>query len=294
MSSPIVTAKEVLLQYLHEAVNMPVNGLTVAEAAPVPPPSPPGWQNYDWNYPLLQTVLAGKLEVQHARDGETHAAVLSPGASLWHLPGGWDARPLKGSRRLLTVGLLPGRLYFFASRRAAADMPESAPHWSLVIDVETNAPAWALGQALNACVANVAARATAATLLPAFYTLLQQALAADRPQHQGQAARVWTGVTVYLRGHLAAMLDCAATARRFGYSPDYLGRLCKQQTGRSFPQFLQELRMEKAERLLTSRPELSLKELARECGYAEANYLIKVYKKRFGRTPKERRGDRQR
>lgn len=66
--------------------------------------------------------------------------------------------------------------------------------------------------------------------------------------------------------------------------------LCKEFKNRfdvSPGQFLKELRLQEAVRLLKEKKEYSIEQIARSTGYATSSYFGKVFKKNFGMTPDE-------
>lgn len=66
----------------------------------------------------------------------------------------------------------------------------------------------------------------------------------------------------------------------------YLGQCFKSETERSFSQFLNQIRIQKAQQLLLYTPK-SINEIAYETGYNTNHYFIKMFKKLNGMSPKE-------
>ena len=65
-------------------------------------------------------------------------------------------------------------------------------------------------------------------------------------------------------------------------------RTLQRETGETFQQVLVALRMERASMLLKEKT-LSINEVAFVCGFHDALYLRRAFKKRFGLTPSEYR-----
>ncbi len=72
------------------------------------------------------------------------------------------------------------------------------------------------------------------------------------------------------------------------FSYDYLRRLFKSEMGTTPHNYLTDLRMQLAEKLLCSSKssELNISQIAYSCGYAEPLYFSRVFKKYFGCAPK--------
>lgn len=67
-------------------------------------------------------------------------------------------------------------------------------------------------------------------------------------------------------------------------SAAYFSTIFKRETGKTFVQYLTDLRMEKAVELLLSTSEKTYM-IARKVGYADPNYFSYVFKKQFGMSP---------
>lgn len=72
------------------------------------------------------------------------------------------------------------------------------------------------------------------------------------------------------------------------FSPNYLGQLFKNQTGRTFNDYLNTVRLKYACRLL-SITSLTAKEIAFSSGYSSVEYFMYIFKKKMAMTPNEYR-----
>ncbi|MDI9471108.1 MAG: AraC family transcriptional regulator [Bacillota bacterium] len=82
----------------------------------------------------------------------------------------------------------------------------------------------------------------------------------------------------------AAPHRLADLAAQLHVSSDRLGQLFREQTGRSFSVCLNEIRLRHARRLLL-HTENSIAAIAAACGYCDAPYFIRVFKRYNGVTP---------
>ena len=71
-------------------------------------------------------------------------------------------------------------------------------------------------------------------------------------------------------------------------SPTYLTSFFKNKTGRTIGQYIKNIRMEYA-LLLLEKKQYTVLEIAEKCGYADANYFAKAFKKEKGMSPSEYR-----
>lgn len=93
-------------------------------------------------------------------------------------------------------------------------------------------------------------------------------------------------VEEYVQANYAKALSLKTMSFTFGVSAAYLGHIFKEQTGRSFPEYLNKYRLERAHYLLTHSG-VSAKEAARAVGYSDPNYFYRVFKKYMGVFPSE-------
>jgi transcriptional regulator GlxA family with amidase domain len=81
---------------------------------------------------------------------------------------------------------------------------------------------------------------------------------------------------------------CEELAKRSLISEVHLRRLFSKVLGVSPMQYLLSLRFSKAEKLLENN-ELTVSQIAIECGFADIYYFSKAYKKHFGHSPKRQK-----
>ena len=80
-------------------------------------------------------------------------------------------------------------------------------------------------------------------------------------------------------------LNLAFLAQHFGFSPSYLSRKFKQDTGKNFVEYLAELRMEEAIRLAGSNTKMFC--TAAAVGIPDPNYFSRCFKKYTGKSYSE-------
>ncbi len=77
-----------------------------------------------------------------------------------------------------------------------------------------------------------------------------------------------------------SMLNLTFLAQYFGFSPSYLSRKFKQDTGKNFVEYLNDLRMKKAVKIAKSN--IKMYQIAAEVGIPDPNYFSKCFKKYTG------------
>lgn len=88
----------------------------------------------------------------------------------------------------------------------------------------------------------------------------------------------------YCRSHVDEELSVEKLARLTGRSRWYFSREFKRVLGVSVPQYVTEMRLQKACQLLNT-PHYSIKEVSAMCGFADTAYFIRCFTRRFGITP---------
>ena len=86
-------------------------------------------------------------------------------------------------------------------------------------------------------------------------------------------------------------LNIAMAAEQFHISKKYVTQFLKDQTGKSFTEYVEELRLSRAMELLRGS-ELGITEISVQCGFSTQNTFYKAFRRRFGISPSAvRRGD---
>ena len=72
--------------------------------------------------------------------------------------------------------------------------------------------------------------------------------------------------------------------QEFHFYEDYFNRLLKVQTGMTYIEYLQMLRLERAELLLTETNN-TIEQIAEEVGYHNKGYFYKLFQEKYEETP---------
>lgn len=100
------------------------------------------------------------------------------------------------------------------------------------------------------------------------------------------SSRLIREIVATMQARLHENLTLKHIAQQFAFSPNYLGHLFKEETGRGFSEMLTELRMKRARELLKD-PRVKIYEVAGQVGYRYMPYFSRQFKETFGMTPME-------
>ena len=92
----------------------------------------------------------------------------------------------------------------------------------------------------------------------------------------------------YVDKNISQDISLEQAADMAGVSSFYLSKLFKEEKGETFINFISDKRLEKARQLL-AETELSIKEITAEVGYNDQNYFSRIFKTKYGLSPKEYR-----
>lgn len=114
--------------------------------------------------------------------------------------------------------------------------------------------------------------------------LAQWLLEANRPAER-RSKRAHE-IAEYIRIHAHHPLSVEEVADRFGYAPDHISRILRQEFGVGAKAMIVEKRLEYIENILLNTNE-PVKDVARRCGFEDENIFAKFFKYHEGITPTE-------
>ena len=103
---------------------------------------------------------------------------------------------------------------------------------------------------------------------------------------------LFQAVQEFIESHYMYDLTLTMLAERFSYHPSYFSELFKSKMGKTFVQYVTEVRMKQATRLL-EETSLSLWDIAELTGFANASYFSSKFKRQYGISPSDYRQSRQ-
>lgn len=109
----------------------------------------------------------------------------------------------------------------------------------------------------------------------------------SRELRQEMSWIVYEEITEYIAHHYATV-TIRELVENFHFQEDYFNRLIRSKAGISYSEYVQRIRLEKAEALLRTSS-MTVDEVAEAVGYQNKGYFYKIFKKEFGMTPRQMR-----
>ena len=247
------------------------------------------WMHLTDKYSELRSTLSIDI-----LEGSTGVAIFNPDAEhhrytdeqVWHMSQ--LRRALEGCRK----DLLNGNTDALAERaEPVLEYLRSVPRDSALFAAElTSTLKGCLLSYLNSnAMGHLAAdgRRIRQRSEPDYLALLIRRIAEQAAtQRQNAVKSIADYLRDYINNHPGDDLSAAALADLTGYSSGYLSRVFRQEFGVSIHDYVLESRMTLARELLL-HTHLRVYEIARNVGYDDSNYFIKVFRGFTGMTPQE-------
>ena len=110
--------------------------------------------------------------------------------------------------------------------------------------------------------------------------LMEQVYRGTQVKHSGAMERA----VDYMKRKYALKLTLEEVAEYAGYSPTYFSRIFREDTGMTFKEYLNELRIEKSKTLLLTSG-MTVTEISSMLGFNDQSYFCKIFKQSTGVTP---------
>lgn len=229
-------------------------------------------------FPRLEIPLYGCYENHIESDGGMVTVQLRPGTALFSPPNCWNL-PTWGQKVGL-LSLLFGRKQLGISLVAA---PGGSDRQMLVNKFALPRPVTGpLPHILDAMLEVPPGRESRAILPELTRALIQcvgtLARESSGRQTTGRAQGLLERVCVFLQGHYQYDITRESVARQFGITPNHLSRLFQTHGSMTFSNYLTHVRMDRAKHMLCNY-NLKLDEIAARCGYYDAPYFCRVFKR---------------
>lgn len=108
-----------------------------------------------------------------------------------------------------------------------------------------------------------------------------------KPQEESCRKLIQTACS-FIDTHFDEHITLESVASHVYVSPAYLSTLFKKETGTNFSEYLTDVRMKNAKRLM-EHPELTLAQIAEQVGYKDVRYFSTVFQKTYRVSPAQYR-----
>ena len=126
-------------------------------------------------------------------------------------------------------------------------------------------------------------------VLALFINRLLRFCPTEKAERVGTPSFYVQDVLQYISENFYQPIDASSIARHFAISRSKLDRDFKRFTGDTVHEYIESCRSNQAKYLLEYRKELSIKEVAKMCGFTSETYFFPFFKKHVGITPVEYR-----
>ena len=239
-------------------------------------------------FPRLEIPLHGAYENQIERHGEIETVQLKPGTALFIPPNCWNYPTWK--RRVEVMSLLFGKKQLGISIVSAQGraMPQLAAN-KFAVPAPVSGPIPHIVEAmleLHSAKEPVSALADlASALIRCVQRLVHESPARDG-ENRGQS--FFERVCVYLQGNYQNDITRDSVARLFAVSPNHLSRVFHRHGHMTFIDYLTHVRIARSKFLLCNY-NFKLEDVAVRCGFRDAPYFCRVFKRLTRTTPVEYR-----
>lgn len=93
-------------------------------------------------------------------------------------------------------------------------------------------------------------------------------------------------IVAFVNNNIMNQISLDLVAEHAGVSPTYISKIFKHITGSNFSEYVTERKMEQAASLLRER-KLSVQEISYRIGYQSTHHFIRLFKEKYGLTPKQ-------
>ena len=231
-------------------------------------------------HPRLMFPASGCSALEISDCGTIRTIELKPGDVLFLVKGGWVSRTPENNSKLVSVVFLEDFL-----RVLTVDFEQDQVMGRLWYHTSgrINQAMFFLLQSLSA-VAYQKRSPKDDLLLKTLLFQLADELRNDQPRQNTKSWHAYQRIINYLTDNYHQPVNRASTAVDLKINESHISRLFQQYSKESFNGMLKRLRMEHAVVILKNA-NLSVHEVADECGFSSPDYFIKAFKKYFGTTP---------
>jgi AraC-like DNA-binding protein len=247
-----------------------------------PPP-----YSYVVAFPRLEIPVKGCYENQIERQGKVQTIQLRPGTALFSAANCWNLPTWQHDVTLVSILFGKRHLGISIVTGASRVVPELTAQ-KLSIPFPISGP---LPHVLNAIIElqNESGPPEAfVELSSAIVRCVNDLIQRPASQPIPKAQNLLDSVCVYLQNHYQYDITRDSVAHQFEVSPNHLSRLFRTHGHMTFNEYLTHVRIDRGKYLLCHY-NLKIEDVAGRCGYSNAAYFARVFKRITRTTPAEYR-----
>ncbi len=251
--------------------------------------APPAAMAYVTHFPRLSITLEGKHTMELAQNGPILKVSAARGQAVFVPGNAWNRPDWSEPVKVLTFLFGPRQIGISLVRKSAAKGLPDAVKIGIrgVRDGVTQNLLTALLQVAAEKQKGPLARLLVESLL---YACLATLTSGNAPR-QRKANRTFELLCLYIHENFQLPLTRESVAARYSLSPSHVSRLFRTEGLMQFNDYLNLVRVNRAKFILRNYT-MSLKEVAASCGYSDAAYFCRVFKRISKMTPTEYRNQR--
>lgn len=272
--------REKVLSALRRALHLKWRDFRIGEKTPAPPPEV---RNLALGFPRIVLPLEGMKRIRFASKGHVIESEFHPGEALICNADVWCEELWDTPHTMLSIVLRKGYLRVLTISCHNGNLQPNEESDSFFFHTSA-APVPALFHTMSALLAENASLHATVLLFKAFLILTEQMLENDSGRSSELKNYTWECVREFMDANFTSSLDRNKITAAIKIHPSHLSRLMQTKTGRGVVEYLTELRLDYAIRLLTNQ-RMSIKEIAILCGFASESYFIRIFRKRFLVSP---------
>lgn len=251
--------------------------------------APPPAMAYVTHFPRLSITLEGQHTMELAQNGPVTTVCLGRGQAIFVPGNAWNRPDWAEPAKVLTFLFGTKQIGISLVRKRAKQASPDAVKMGIrgVNDGVIQNLLSALVQAASENRQPVLVKLLVESLLHACLG----ALTSGEPSKQRKATRTFELLCLYIHENFQLPLTREAVAGRYSLSPSHVSRLFRTEGLMQFNDYLNLVRINRAKFILRNYA-MSLKEVAASCGYSDAAYFCRVFKRISKMTPTDYRNQR--
>ncbi|WP_051786099.1 helix-turn-helix transcriptional regulator [Endozoicomonas numazuensis] len=238
------------------------------------------------NFPRLSLVLSGTYDVQISDHGSLRSIEASPGDVIYIPAHCWDLPTWRQQSQTLTFMFAHRQIGLSLNQCSSTDQVSSLARTSIPEPLADEGIL--IQKAIEAIASSPNDNPAVNYLAEALIQHTSHLIPKETSHLVNRTQSRWEAICLYLQKNFGSEITRDKVAEEFAITPNHLSRLFRQEGRMGFNDYLTFVRIDRA-KLLLSRYQLNLDEIATRTGFKGGDYLGRVFRKHTGLTPGEYR-----